>query len=194
MKRFIIFVFLLIGCTPVAPPLSPLEKPSTPEGSEIIQVIVKPVVTSGIQSEDEQKWGVDLSAYFTAFEIRIINRTNEEITFEPAQAHLINGGGQVTPVLDEKGTIQYYMNGGGEPIVTIVPKSGAIVEEETRRILRARMKEGIIAPGGQKEGLLFFKKVSPEHCQEIVLELDVVVSGSGERKGFSFPFSCTNKS
>lgn len=193
MKLFIIFLFLLAGCAPLSPSLSPVEKPLTSGESETIQVIVKPVITSGIQSEDEQKWGVDLSAYFTSFEVRIINRTNEEITFEPARSRLINEVGQIIPELDEKGTIQYYMNGGGDTVMTLVPKSRAIVDEETRRILLARIREGIIMPGGQKEGLLFFKKVSPKHCQEVVLELDVAVSGNGERKGFSFPFSCANK-
>lgn len=194
MKPFIILLLLLTACAPLSPPLSPLEKPPTSGESEIIQAIVKPVITSGINSEDEQKWGVDLSAYFTAFEVRIVNKTNEEITFDPARARLVNETGQITPALDEKGTLQYYTNGGGDTVVTIIPKSRAIVEEETKRILRARIREGIIASGGQKEGLIFFKKVSPEHCKEIVLELDVAIRGTEERKGFSFPFSCSNKS
>ncbi len=194
MKRFILLLFLLPACTSVSPPLAPLERPLTSGASEIVQVIVKPVITSGINSEDEQKYGVDLSAYFTAFEVHIINRTNEEISFDPTQARLINGTGQINSGLDEQGAVQYYMNGGGNTILTIVPKSKAIVDEETRKIVRARITEGMIGPGGQKEGLLFFKKVSPEHCQEIVLKLDVAVRESGERKDFSFPFSCANKS
>lgn len=194
MKSFIVLVLLLAACVPLSPPLTPLEKHSTAEGPEIVQVVVKPVVTSGIKSEDEQKWGVDLSAYFTAFEVRIINKTNEEIIFEPTQARLVDERGQVVKALDEKGTIRYYMTGGGDPVVTLIPKSKAIVEEETKRILQARLKSATIIPGEQKEGLIFFKKVSPEHCQEIVLELDVAVGESGERKEFSFPFSCANKS
>lgn len=194
MKFFIFLLFLLGACAPLSPVLSPLDPPPAAEGPEIIQVIVKPVVTSGIKSEDEQKWGVDLSAYYTAFEVQIINKTNEEVIFEPTQARLVNGSGQVIQALDEKGTIRYYMNGGGDTVVTLLPKSKAIIEAETKRILQARLKNATIAPGGQKEGLIFFKKVSPEHCKEIALELDVDVSESGERKEFSFPFSCANKS
>jgi len=194
MKPFVFFFLLLSACIPLSPPLTPLEKHSTAEGPEIVQVIVKPIVTSGIKSEDEKKWGVDLSAYFTAFEVRIINKTNEEITFEPTRARLVNESGQAATALDEKGTIRYYMNGGGDPVVTLIPKSKAIVEEETKKILQARLKGATISPGGQKEGLIFFKKVSPEHCREIVLELDVDAIESGERKEFSFPFSCANKS
>lgn len=194
MKPFIYLVLFLTACVPLSPPLTPVDKPSTSEGPEIVQVVVKPVVTSGIKSEDEQKWGVDLSAYFTAFEVRIINKTSEEITFEPTQARLVNESGLIIKAFDERGTIRYYMNGDGDPVVTLIPKSKAIVEEETRKILQARIKSTTLTPGGQKEGLIFFKKVSPEHCQEIKLELDVAVSESGERKAFSFPFSCANKS
>lgn len=194
MKFFIFLLFLLGACAHPSPVLSPLDPPPAAEGPEIIQVIVKPVVTSGIKSEDEQKWGVDLSAYYTAFEVQILNKTNEEVIFEPTQARLVNGSGQVIPALDEKGTIRYYMNGGGDTVLTLLPKSKAIIEEETKRILQARLKQAAIAPGGQKEGLIFFKKVSPEYCKEIKLELDVDVGESGERKEFSFPFSCANKS
>lgn len=194
MKPFVFFLLLLGACAPLSPPLTSVDKPSTAEGPEIIQVIVKPVVTSGLKSEDEQKWGVDLSAYFTAFEVRIINKTNEEISFEPTRSRLVNEGGQMVQALDERGTIRYYMNGDGDPVVTLIPKSKAIVEQEKRRILQARLKNETITPGGQKEGLIFFKKVSPERCQEIALELEVAVGESGERKEFSFPFSCANKS
>lgn len=194
MKPFLLLLFIFGACAPLSPPLTPVDQKSTADGPEIIQVIVKPVVTSGIKSEDEQKWGVDLSAYFTAFEVRIINKTNEEITFEPTRARLVDESGQTIQAFDEKGTIRYYLNGDGDPVVTLLPKSKAIVEEEKKRILQARIKNATITSGGQKEGLIFFKKVSPEHCREIALELDVDVSESGERKAFSFPFSCANKS
>lgn len=194
MKTFILLFFLLGACAPLSPSLTPVDNPSTSDGPEIVQVVVKPVITSGIKSEDEQKWGVDLSAYFTAFEVRIINKTSEEITFEPTRARLVNESGQITQALDEKGTIRYYLNGDGDPVVTLIPKSKAVIEEEKKRILQARIKDATITPGGQKEGLIFFKKVSPEHCQEIALELDVAVGESGERKEFSFPFSCASKS
>lgn len=194
MNPFIFLLFLFGACAPLSPVLSPLDPPPAADGPEIIQVIVKPVLTSGIKSEDEQKWGVDLSAYYTAFEVQIINKTNEEIVFEPSRSRLVNKTGQIIQALDEKGTIRYYRNGGDDTVVTLLPKSKAIIEEETKRILKARMKNATITPGGKKEGLIFFKKVSPEHCKEIALELDVDVSESGERKEFSFPFSCANKS
>lgn len=191
MKSLIFLLFILTAaCTSLSPSLSPLDQQAPTEGSEIIQVVVKPVVTSGIRSEDEQKWGVDLSAYFTAFEVRIINRTNGEITFDPGWARLGGGAGPKRASLNEKETIQYYLNGNGMPVVTLIPKSKAVIEEETQRIQAARVRAGEIESGGKKEGLIFFEKVSPKKCKEVILELDVAVRDSGEKKRFSFPFAC----
>ncbi|MFY9269123.1 MAG: hypothetical protein WAO55_05160 [Candidatus Manganitrophaceae bacterium] len=170
--------------------MSSLDQGAAQTNSEVIQVVVKPVITSGFQSEDEEKWGVDLSAYFTTFEVKIINKTSEEIAFDPDRARLYQGEESVFPVLNGKEAVQYYMTGSGEPVFTIFPKSKAIVEAETKKILEARMEGGIIAPGEKKEGLIFFKKISPRQCKELVLKLSVAVTGSGETKEFSFPFSC----
>ncbi|MBI3802836.1 MAG: hypothetical protein HY282_03650 [Nitrospirae bacterium] len=194
MKSLIFLLFtLVVACTSLSPSLSPLDHSNAPDGSETIQVVVKPVVTSGIRSEDEQKWGVDLSSYFTAFEVRIINRTNTEITFDPGSARLASVD-QKSFSLNEKEAIQYYMNSSGEPVVTLIPKSSAIIEDETKKIRAARVRGGEIESGGKKEGLIFFKKVSPKKCKEVTLELDVAVRESGEKKSFSFPFSCDGTS
>jgi hypothetical protein len=194
MRRSIcLFVLwsLIAGCASVSPSLSPIAKAPVSSDTEVIQVVVKPIVTKGIRSEDEKKWGIDLSSYFTSFEIRVINNTNKQISLNPLQSYLIDEMNQKRSALDEKGSIRYYLNGDGDPVITLVPKSKAKIQEETEKILTARLMEGPISPGKQKEGILLFKKISRDHCQKITLELNgITVSESGEEKKFSFSFAC----
>jgi hypothetical protein len=186
----LLFIFV-IGCSPLAPPLSPVAKLPVSTDEEVIQVVVKPIVTKGFRSEDEQKWGIDLSAYYTAFEVRVINRTGKEIFLNPSLARLTDETNESHAPLDEKESIQHYMKGNGDPIITLVPKPRGVVEEETGKIINARLAAGTILPGKEKEGLLLFNKISPQHCRKVVLELNgITVVLSGERKNFSFQFAC----
>lgn len=162
--------------------------------TETIQVVVKPIVTKGIRSEDEKKWGVDLSSYFTSFEVRLINNTGKQIFFNPLHSYLIDEKGQRRTALDEKESIRYYMKGDGDSVMTLVPKSNAKIEEETQKILIARLIEGLVLPGKRKEGILLFKKISRDDCQKVTLELNgITVSESGEEKKFSFLFACDHE-
>jgi hypothetical protein len=197
MRTSICLFFLcafLTGCASVSPPLTPTSEGPLSSDTETIQVVVKPIVTKGIRSEDEKKWGVDLSSYFTSFEIHVINNTNKEIIFNPLQSYLIDEKNQRRAALDEKESIRYYTNGEGEPVITLVPKSDVKIQEETEKILRARLIEGPILPGKRKEGILLFKKISRDHCQKVILELNgIAVSENGEEKRFSFSFACDNE-
>src|SRR5581483_2422985 len=97
MRRSVCLFFiwgLIAGCASVSPPLAPISNAPISSDAETIQVVVKPIVTKGIGSEDEKKWGVDLSAYFTSFEVRVINKTKKQIFFNPLQSYLIDGTGR----------------------------------------------------------------------------------------------------
>ncbi len=192
---FLFFLWSLIaGCTSVSPPLTPLASGPISSDTETIQVIVKPIVTKGIRSEDEKKWGVDLSSYFTSFEVRLINNTSKQIIFNPLHSYLIDEKDQRRTALDEKESIRYYIKGDGDSVMTLVPKSDAKIEEETKKILTARISEGPVLPGKRKEGILLFKKISRDHCQKVTLELNgITVFESGEEKRFSFSFSCDSE-
>lgn len=194
MKKFIFLIIFFAGCAAQSPPLSPLTESPTSSNSETIQVVVKPVVTKGFGSEDEKKWGIDLSAYFTAFEVRVINHTSKDIFFSPFRARLVTEKEQVFLPLTEKESIHYYKNGNGEPIITLFPKSEQRAAEEIEKIKEAHLPETDISPGNAKEGLLFFKKIGSEGCQKVVLELnEITVVESREVKNFSFPFACDKK-
>jgi hypothetical protein len=151
-------------------------------------------VTKGFGSEDERKWGADISAYFTAFEIRVVNRTSEEISYDAALARLTDDGGRSRSALGEEESVRYYEMGDGDPVMTLVPKPKGLAQEEIKRIKAARIPSGMIAPGGKKEGILLFKKIRPEECKKVILELNgITVNESGEVKDFSFPFTCDEK-
>ena len=194
MPIFIFFMVLMASCASLSPTLSPVPQPSGPSEPEVIQVVVKPIVTKGFGSEDERKWGVDLSAYFTAFELRVRNRTSQEIFFNPSLARLMDEKNESRSPLNEEESLNHYQTANGNPIITLVPKSRERVEEETRKIKEARLSSGAIAPGGQKEGILLFEKISPARCGTVILELNgITVVESGEVKKFSFPFVCDEK-
>ena len=194
MPVLIVFLFLWAGCAAGSPPLLPaVPSPPLPD-SEIIQVNVKPIVTQGIGSEDELKWGADISAYFTGFEVRVINRTSEEILYDAALARLTDEKGLSRSVLNEEESSRYYEIANGETVMTLLPKPKELAEKEIQRIRVARISSGKIAPGGRKEGILLFKKLHPEDCSKVVLELNgITVAESGEVKIFSFPFTCDEK-
>ena len=185
---------LIAGCASVSPPLTAVSNAPISSDAETIQVIVKPIVTKGIGSEDEKKWGVDLSAYFTSFEVRVLNQTKKQISFNPLQSYLVDGADQKQSALNEAESILYY-KGEGDSVITLVPKPNAKIQEETEKIVAARLNEGAILPGEQKDGILLFKKISRDRCQKVSLELNgITVPESGEEKRFSFSFACDNES
>lgn len=194
MPVLIFVVLFWLGCASAPPMLSPI--PSVPPSfeSELIQVTIKPVITKGIHSEDEDKWGVDISAYFTAFEVKVVNHTLEEISYDPSLSRLVNEKGQSRQALSEDQSIRYYENGDAEAVITLVPKPRGMADAEMQKIKVARIPSGKISPGGRKEGLLLFKKVRAEECDKLNLELNgITVVESGEVKAFSFPFTCNEK-
>ncbi len=185
---------LIVGCASISPPLMPVSNAPISSDVETIQVVVKPIVTKGIRSEDEKKWGVDLSSYFTSFEVRVINKTNKQIFFNPRQSYLTDEKDLRHAAFDEKESIRYYIKGDGDLVMTLVPKSNVKIQEETEKILTAQWVESSISPGNQKEGILLFKKITRDRCQKVTLELNgITVSETAEEKRFSFAFACDNE-
>lgn len=194
MKGLILFTILLGACVAAPPTLMPTADGPSASGSEVIQVFVKPISTKGFGSEDKLKWGIDLSAHFTAFDVRVMNNTRKEVLFEPLNSFLIDDEGRKHPSLDRKESIRYYMEGDQRSLFTLIPKSEWQVGKETDKIQSGVITGGVIQPGGQKEGLLLFKKISAEHCQKVALTLNgITVIESREEKRFAFPLSCKKK-
>ncbi len=185
-----VFGFLsLSGCLPAtAPPLAPVVE--TPVRSDQISVWVKPVDTAGLGSEDRKRWGMDLSAHYTAFEVKVGNRTPEEVAFDPEKVTLTDRMGRSQTPLNEQESISYYMTGGRKTFFTLWPKSSGRIEEETRKIVLNRMVLTALPPGEGVEGALYFRKLSPRSCTEMVLTFPFTMPKTGEKKEVAFRFSC----
>ncbi|HXN05482.1 MAG TPA: hypothetical protein VN944_00285, partial [Nitrospiria bacterium] len=62
------------------------------EGSvEKLIVRIKPLYTSGFQSEERDKYQFNFSSYFTAIQVTIQNKTPFSVQWDPSRATLKNG-------------------------------------------------------------------------------------------------------
>lgn len=194
LKAISVLVMFLFGCTPSSPLLLPTAEGKNAAGTEVIQVIVKPITTHGIGSEDEKRLGIDLSDYFTAFEVILVNQTKEAISYSLSKTYLSVEGEQDQLPLGEAESIRYYREGDDPTRIILFPKSKKKMAQEIDRIKIARLRGGDILPGDRRKGLILFKKISQDHCRDVVLTLDdITVTKTGEKKRFSFPFSCETK-
>ncbi|MFQ5579624.1 MAG: hypothetical protein ACE5FZ_03355 [Nitrospiria bacterium] len=163
-------------------------------GPEVIRIIVKPINTKGFASEDKKRWGVDLSAHFTAFNVQVVNNTPKEILFEPLNAFLADDKNQKHPSLDREESIRTYTEGDQKTLFTLIPRSKWQIGRGADKIQSGYITGGVIQPGGRREGLLLFKKLSNEHCQKVILTLEgITVIKTKEEKRFSFPLSCAER-
>lgn len=188
---FILLAVVVAGCNPTSPYLIPRGDHDTESPSDI-QVLVTPVFTTGIGSEQRGRFGVDLSAYFTAFEVKLINRSRNDLTFDPQSFMLVSGDEHQHP-LDEEESLTYYRGGttGGEKPLTLIEKPYGTIRQEMDRISLLRMKAGSVAPDQIAQGLIYFKKVPPRACRKLTLDIaGVAVEETGEEKNFRFEFAC----
>ncbi len=189
-----VLVLFLTGCASSSPLLMPTAEGQNVGGRETIQVIVKPIATQGIGSEDEKRLGIDLSKYFSAFEVVLANQTKEAIAFSLSKVALTIESEQALFPLNEAESIRYYQEGDDPTRIVWFPKSKKKMAREIEKIKTNRLTDGEIAPGAQKKGLVLFKKVGQDHCRDVVLTLEeITVMKTGEKKRFSFPFSCKTK-
>lgn len=194
LKIISMLALFFVGCTPSSPLLIPTAEGKNTGGRKVIQVIVKPITTHGIGSEDEKRLGIDLSRYFTAFEVVLANQTKEAISFSLSKIYLSIEEEEEHLPLNETDSIRYYREGDDPKRIILFPKSKKKMAREIEKIKAIRLKDGDIAPGDRKKGLILFKKVGQDHCRDVALTLeDITVMRTGEKKRFSFPFSCKTK-
>lgn len=194
LKVISILALFFAGCSTSSPLLMPTAEGKNAGGREAIRVIVKPISTHGLGSEDEKRLGIDLSDHFTAFAVLLSNQTKEAISYTLSRTYLTIETEQEQYPLNEAESIQYYREGDDTSRIILFPKSKKKMAKEIKKIQVIRLKDGDILPGDQRKGLILFKKVGQDHCRDVVLTLeDIIVIKTGEKKRFSFPFSCKSK-
>ncbi|HUK55504.1 MAG TPA: hypothetical protein VLY20_02465 [Nitrospiria bacterium] len=187
------FLLLASACGTRAPYLNPVSAgPDSLTASNQVIVEIKPIDTSGFGNEERERLGIDLSAYFTAFEVTIRNRTQDTVAIDGRGAQLSDDDQKRYAVLSADESLDYYASGGlpGEKIV-LVPKPVGVAKEEMDKILQLRLKNSDVPSGGSTYGILLFRKVPTDKCRAVSLTLNGVrIAGENQNRQFKFTFHC----
>jgi len=160
------------------------------KAGESIDVKIRPIFTSDYGSDDREKYPLDFSSYFTAIEIQFHNGTDREVQWNSNQTILKFGEKTEYKVLSEDDAFHYYRYGDMEgKEVVLLGKSYEQQKEDGETINRFLMKPVIIPAGGDRSGLLLFKKIPLNDCEDVRL----IVAGIKvhlEEKVLTFSLEC----
>ena len=188
-----LFFLLPSACATRAPYLNPIasEADSSTALNQVI-VEIKPVETTGIRNPERERLGIDLSAYYTAFEVIIRNQTSRTVTVDGQAAHVLDDDRTSYTVLSVEESLDYYRSrGSSDETALVLPRPLSVIKEEMGKIRQVRLKSGEIPPGGSETGILLFRKMPPEKCRKISMSFKGVrISGENQNREFNFTFSC----
>ncbi len=186
---------VLTGCanpTPILYP-SPSSETSTPQVSAALTVLLTPVDTSGIVSPAKSQYGLDVSAYFTAFELLLVNQSNQPVKFESQEIYLIGAHGKRQQALTEEESIDYYRYGdlGSNGAVVLFSKPLTMMRMEIEQIRRLHIRSATLLPGETHRGMVLFKKVRPDQCHNIHVRIQgITFTEAARSKDVDIAFTC----
>jgi hypothetical protein len=189
----LVLLLLQSSCATRAPYLNPIApETDSSAGSNQVIVEIKPVETSGIRNPERERLGIDLSAYYTAFEVTIQNQTSHAVTVDGQGARLLDDDRKPYEVLSVEESMDYYRSKGASGELTFpIFKSLAQAREEMETIRGLRLKNSEIPTGGSENGMLLFQKVPVDKCRQVSLSLKGIrIAGEDQNREFRFTFSC----
>jgi hypothetical protein len=201
VRRAGVLGMLILGlgaCAVTAPLLTP-DPMLVNQGGEAdslghqLKVSIRPVVTTGFRSEDRKQFGVDLSAYFTAFYVEIQNGLSREVWMDASKISLQVSDQPPVQALSESQSIEYYHRGDQtKPVLILVPKLRKMEKQEMAKILDLHLKSATLPPGSRHSGVVYFKKILDPQCEKVLLKMaEVQVEGEEAPRQFQFGFSCS---
>lgn len=180
--------FVLAACGLRPPVLDPL--PLAPSAQDRdIRVEVRPLDTR-MGAEDRRRYGVDVSAYLSAFLVRVDNRTARSLAVDLQSSVLEDASGRTSPVLTDDALVRLYRRGGApEHAIEIVAKAPSVVKRELAAIRAMRMAPAQVESGGMVEGVLFFEPAALP-CGRATLKITgVTVLDDPRDLAFDFPMT-----
>ncbi len=181
-----VLLVLAAGCTPKSPHLRPLTDPagSDPSKRQVL-VDILPIDTFGFGNAQKKRFGMDISRFFTAFEVEVKNRTDRPVEMDPLASVLTFSAGQTQSPLSMEEALRYYRE---------TPRTVAAQEREEAIIRKLTLTGQNIQPGEAAKGIIYFTKVPPGECRMVKLALNGVrVSGEEQGRLFRFEFLCPSR-
>jgi hypothetical protein len=189
---------VLTGCanpTPILYP-SPSSETVSPQTSHALTILLTPVDTSSFVSPARAQYGLDVSAYFTAFELQLINHSDHAVNFDSQQIYLIDAHGKSHPSLSEEEGIEYYRYGDAGPggAVVLLSKPITLMRAEIQQIRRLHIRSATLLPGETHRGVVLFKKISGDQCRNIHVRIQgITFAETDSSRDVNIAFTCVNQ-